>query len=37
VLEKFAAVLFAISIYVGPAHARILGSSSLTHAHFPTY
>ena len=35
-LKKFAAMLFAISIFVGSAHARMLGSSSLTHAHFPT-
>jgi len=35
-LKKFTAVLLVISMSVGIAHARILGSSSLTHAHFPT-
>jgi hypothetical protein len=34
-LMKFATVLFAISMSIGLAHAR-MGSSSLTHAHFDT-
>ena len=35
-LKNVAAVLLMISMSAGSAQARLLGSSSLTHAHFPT-
>jgi hypothetical protein len=35
-LKNVAAVLLMISMSAGSAQARWLGSSSLTHAHFPT-
>jgi hypothetical protein len=35
-LKKFAVVLLATSMSAGSVDARLLGSTSLTHAHFPT-